>query len=326
VCHDLGRREPLPIVPGEARRGDGGAQAGARLGGLRGLLRGGVAARGARPGVVGGDGREVLVKEEGALRLIDDAADVVGRLPEWVGLLWLSAMPARLLLAFLWIRLIELGPEAVHYGDWVRRMAWLLLLAWLGSLWGRQVFVGACRHALQSERPAPRALLRVPTREMAGHLAAALAVEVLFWALLPTLVAPLFLLVPAGLAAAAAPAGGPGPLESLGALWRGIGPVGRLIRLVLLFAVLVPVAAINLHFFAGALIWLAGGVASFDVTGWRRVLDWGVPSYRVLLLIGALLLLEPVWLAALTVHVERVRARGTGDDLRRWFAELRAAG
>jgi hypothetical protein len=276
--------------------------------------------------VVGGDGREVLVKEEGALRLIDDAADVVGRLPEWVGLLWLTAMPSRLLLAFLWIRLIELGADAVHYGDWARRMAWLLLLAWLGSLWGRQVFVRACRHALQSERPAPRALLRVPPREMAGHLAAALAVELLFWALLATWIAPVFLIVASGLAAAAAPAGGPGPLDSLREVWRGVGPAGRLIRLLLLFAVLVPLAAINLHFFARALVWLAGGVASFDVSGWRHVLDWGLPAYRILLLIGALLLLEPVWLAALTAHVERVRARGTGDDLRRWFAELRAAG
>jgi hypothetical protein len=275
--------------------------------------------------VVGGDGREALVREEGALRLIDDAADVVGRLPEWVGLLWITAMPARLLLAFLWIRLIELGPDAVQYGDWARRMAWLLLVAWLGSLWGRQVFVRACRHALQSERPPSRALLRVPPREMAGHLAAALAIEVLFWALLATVVAPLFLVVAAGLAAAAAPAGGPGPLDSLRELWRGIGPIGRLIRLLILFAVLVPLAALNLHFFARGLVWLAGGVASFDVSGWRPVLEWGRPAYRVLLLVGAFLLLEPVWLAALTAHVERVRARGTGDDLRRWFAELRAA-
>jgi len=265
------------------------------------------------------------VKEEGALRLIDEAVDAVGRLPAWVGLLWLTALPARLLFAFLCVRLIELGSQAVHHGDWILRTSWLLLIAWLGSLWGRQVFVRACRHAFQSERPPPRALLRVPPREMAGHLAAALAIEAFFWGLFLTFVAPPFLLVAAGLAAAAAPEGGPGPLDSLREAWRGVGPIGRLIRLLLLFAIALPVAAINLHLFAHAAVWLASGVAALDLTGWSQLLATGNPAYAVLLFTGALLLLEPVWLAALTAHVERVRARRTGDDLRRWFAELRAA-
>jgi hypothetical protein len=263
------------------------------------------------------------VTEDGALGLIDDAADAVGRLPEWVGLLWLTALPARLLLAFFCIRLIQLGSDAVHSGDWARRIAWVLLVAWLASLWGRQVFVRACRHAFQSERPASRALLRVPAREMAGHLAAALAIEALFWALLLTFVAPPFLLLAAGLAAPAAPAGGPGPLDSLREVWRGVGPAFRLIRLLILFGIAVPIAALNLHFFAHGVLWLAGGIASLDVTGWDGVLALANPAYAVLLFTGACLLLEPVWLAALTAHVERVRARGTGDDLRRWFAELR---
>ena len=264
------------------------------------------------------------MKEEGALRLVDEAVDAVGRLPAWVGLLWFTALPARLLFAFLCIRLIELGSNAVHHGEWLLRTGWLGLVAWLGSLWGRQIFVRACRHAFQSDRPAPRALLRVPAREMAGHLASALAIEALFWGLLMTFVAPLFLIAAAGLAAAAAPEGGPGPLDSLRETWRGVGPIGRLIRLLLLFAVALPVAAINLHLFARAAVWLAGGIAALDVAGWDGVFTARNPAYAVLLGTGALLLLEPVWLAALTAHVERVRARRSGDDLRRWFEELRA--
>jgi hypothetical protein len=265
------------------------------------------------------------MKEEGALRLIDDAAEAVGRLPAWIGLLWFTALPARLLLSLLCIRLLELGADAVHSGDWVRRTAWWLLAAWLVSLWGRQVFVRACRHALQSERPAPPSLLRVPPREMAGHLAAALAVETAFWTLLLTFVVPAFMLVGAGLAAAAAPAGGPGPLDSLREIGRAVGPLSRLVRLLILFAVGLCFAALNLHLMAQGALWLASGIASLDLTGWDAVLSMANPAYVVLVVAGATLLVEPVWLAALTAHVERVRARGTGDDLRRWFAELRAA-
>lgn len=265
------------------------------------------------------------MKEDGALRLIDDAADAVGRLPAWVGLLWFTALPARLLLALLCIRILELGPEAVHYGDWIRRTAWLLLAAWLVSLWGRQVFVRACRHAFVSGREAPRALVRVPPREMAGHLAAALAVETAFWGLLLTFVVPLFMLVGAGLAAAASPAGGPAPVASLRELWRGVGPIWRLVRLLVLFALGLCFAALNLHLFAQGALWLASGLASLDLAGWDAVLTLANPPYAVLVVAGASLLLEPVWLAALTAHVERVRARSSGDDLRRWFAELRAA-
>lgn len=265
------------------------------------------------------------MKEDGALRLIDDAADAVGRLPAWVGLLWFTALPARLLLALLCIRMAELGADAVHYGDWIRRTAWLLLVAWLVSLWGRQLFVRACRHAFVSDRPAPRSLLRVPPREMAGHLVAALAVETVFWGLLVTFVVPVFMLLAAGLAAAAAPAGGPAPLASLRELWRGVGPLSRLVRLLLLFAIGLLFAAFNLHLFAQGALWLASGAASLDLTGWAAVLSLANPAYVVLVVAGASLLVEPLWLAALTAHVERVRARTSGEDLRRWFAELRAA-
>ena len=265
------------------------------------------------------------MSEDGALRLVDEAADAAGRLPGWVGLLWLTALPARLLLVLLCVRLLQLGESAAHHGVWLRRTAFLLLGAWLVSLWGRQVFVRACRHAFQSSRPAPAALLRVPLPEMAGHLAAALAVELLFWASLPTGIGPLLLLPAAALAAGAAPAGGPSPRQALRELWRAAESVSRLLRLLCLFALALPVAALNLHLLAHAVVWLLGGVAALDVSAWPAVLDPLNPTYAALLLTGALLLLEPVWLGAITAHVEKVRARSTGDDLRRWFSELRAA-
>jgi hypothetical protein len=262
---------------------------------------------------------------DGALALVDEAAEVTGRVPAWVGLLWLTALPARLLLAMLCIRLHALGESAVHHGAFLQRTALFLLAAWLLSLWGRQAFVRACRHALQSSRPAPASLLRIPARELAGHVAAALLIELLFWALLLTLVAPIFLLIAAAQAAAAAPAGGPSPRRALAEVFRATSPISRLVRLFFLFLLALPVAALNLHLLAHGAVWLAGGIAALDVAAWPLVLDARNPAYLVLLLTGALLLLEPLWLAAITAHVEKVRARSTGDDLRRWFSELRAA-
>ena len=96
-------------------------------------------------------------------------------------------------------------------------------------------------------------------------------------------------------------------------------------RLSLLFALGLFFAALNLHLFTRGALWLASGIASLDLTGWGAVLSLANPPYAVLVLAGASILVEPLWLAALTAHVERVRARSTGDDLRRWFAELRAA-
>jgi hypothetical protein len=61
-----------------------------------------------------------------------------------------------------------------------------------------------------------------------------------------------------------------------------------------------------------------------DPQGAARALALGNPRYVGLLLAGVSLCLEPVWLGALTAHVEALRARTSGEDLRAWLEELRA--
>jgi len=263
-------------------------------------------------------------RTEGALRLVDDAAEVVGRLGPWTALLWITALPSRLLFAYLASQLILLGSGATTRADWLRRLAYGTLIAWLPSLYGRYAFVRACRHALQSERPPPRALLRPVAAEIAGYLVAALAIETLFWMLFLTVAIPIALAVAAGLAAAASPPAGPGLLEPLRELGRSIGPSLRLVRLLLLFAFAVLFAAVNVHLLVQAASWLASGVAGLDTARWNAVLALHNPLYDLLVLCAVAMLLEPFWLAALTDHVELTRARSSGDDLRRWFAELRS--
>ena len=324
--HDLGRREPLPPVPREEKRRTQVQQIGRRLAPLGCQLRAPLSRGGAGPRLVHRVARETAVtpRSGGALSLVDDATDAVSRMGPWVGLLWITALPARLLLALLCVRLIELGSESPGYGHYLSRLSYAALGAWLVSLWGRQAFVRACRHALESERPLAGSVWRVPLRELAGHLSAALVIELLFWMLLLTFVAPVALFLAAGLAAVASPRAGPGIWKPLRAIAESSGSLFLLLRLLFVFALALLVAAINLHFLFGAGLWLAGGVAGVDRSTWGAVLSVHNPLYVVLILTGAGLLLEPFWLAALTAHVERVRARESGDDLRLWFAELRA--
>ncbi len=264
------------------------------------------------------------MNRSGALALVDRATEVVGRLGPWVGVLWITALPTRFLLVLLYVELVELGAKASRYGLHLRHLAYGILATWLLSLWGRQVFVRACRHALESERPPPRTIARVPLGELAAHVSAALVIEFAFWALLLTLVAPVALLVGAGLAAAAAPRAGPGLWKPLRAIAESSGSLSTLTRLLAIFAVALPFAALNLHGLLRMGLWLAGGLAGVESSRWDAVLSLANPLYRALVAAGAGLLLEPFWLAALTAHVERARATSSGDDLRRWFAELRA--
>ena len=46
---------------------------------------------------------------------------------------------------------------------------------------------------------------------------------------------------------------------------------------------------------------------------------------RYIVTAGAIMLVEPFWIAAYVVFVRKAGAQESGDDLRAWFAELRRA-
>jgi hypothetical protein len=125
----------------------------------------------------------------------------------------------------------------------------------------------------------------------------------------------------AALAVSAAPGHGTGVIAPL----RALGEVARPMAILVLgagFTVALPLAFANLHLAAQAGLWLAGGVAGFDLTRWHALLDLGQPLYDLQLAAGATLLLEPFWIAAMTVAALQTRARRSGEDLRQWFGEL----
>lgn len=239
-----------------------------------------------------------------------------------MGPLWLACLPGRLAFVVFAARVVQLGPEARYHGNELSRLAYLAVAAWLPSVWGRLVFVGAVRHALVSAQPPPRSLLLLPWRELLAGAGAAIVLEAAFWTLLPTVVVPILLVVVAGLAAAAAPKA---PRGSAREILAGAGSLAVLLRLSLIFLAAAMLVLVNLHLFAQAALWASAGFGRVDAIAWGRALSLANPLYDLLLMTAAALLVEPFWLAALTAHVERTRAGSSGEDLLRWFEELRRA-
>jgi hypothetical protein len=265
-----------------------------------------------------------MTSRGGALDLIDDATDAVPRLGTWVGFLWITALPPRLLLVMFLLRAHSLGGDAREYGTFLRQIAYAALAAWIVSLYGRLVFVRACQESLQSERTPDARVLRVPLSQFASYITVAVWIEALFWLFFVTLGAPIVLLLPAGLAPAAIEPGGT-PLDAAKATLRAMGRPFRLVRLGSIFAIAAALAFLNLHVLASAALWVAGGFPGAHLERFAPMMHLGQPLYRLLLLAAVSLLVEPFWLAALAAHVGSLRAVNSGEDLRRWFEELRQA-
>lgn len=258
--------------------------------------------------------------------IVDDAGELATAVAlPWMGLLWLTALPLRLLQAHFAARLFELGADARQYGDHLRELALGVAVAFLVSLWGRAVFVRACALRLRGLADPGRAPLRLPAPGFLSYVYAALLTEVAFYLTCFTgVMVPFFALV-AGLAAATFP-------QSEGAgLFRPFARIARqgsqalpLMGLLVVFAAAFALAAVNLFFVFQLGLWLAGGVAGADTTRWTGLLAASNPRFRFVVLAGAAVVVEPYWLAALVVYVHKLESRTTGEDLRLWFERLRS--
>lgn len=257
--------------------------------------------------------------------VLDDAFELTVRLASpWMGVLWLTALPLRLLQIHFAVRVFDLGGEAGQYGAHLLDLATLTGLAFLLSLWGRAVFVRAAGLSLRSlESPGWEALRIAPAAGL-SYVYAALVFEVLFFALGWTLLGLPLLVLLAGMAAATSPLNErPGLLQPLRETARHSTPFVVLLGLLFVFGVALLIAAVNLYFVFRLGLWLAGGVPGLDLAPWRGLLALSSSRFRWVLLLGAILAVEPYWLTALVVHVHKVRSRESGEDLRLWFARLR---
>ena len=245
----------------------------------------------------------------GAVDLLDEGLERVTRAWGAVGAFWILALPARVALVDL--LLLATGPDR-RWAPLLER-SYLVLALGLLTVYGRV----ALGRALSARPPVPPdrwRILAVPPGAFARAVTATLAVLLVAMLLGFTVLAPLALLPLLGLVAVAP---GERPVTLLSGPWRLIG-----LHLLLLPGLLV--VAVNLH---GVISLVAASLSSVlpgDPQRLARALVLQNPRYLALLLGGVSLCIEPVWLGALTAHVEAARARTDGEDLRVWLEELRA--
>ena len=260
--------------------------------------------------------------------VLDEAAELVRALPGWAGLLALASFPLRFAEAHFVNRLAQLGAEATEYMNHLTAISWVITFALLPALWGRAVFARACSLALSGGglgRMPTRQVLRLSPAGFLSYVWVALVCEALFFAVGWTVIALPLLALLIGLAAATSSLQErPGLLASLLVVLRHARPLGTLLGLAIVFVIALPVAFLNLSVLFWFLLWLAGGTTGLDLSWWQVALTWNNRQFVLLVLAGALSLVEPFWIAALVATVRRARAQQSGEDLRAWFAALRA--
>ncbi len=262
--------------------------------------------------------------------MLDEAAGLVRALPGWAGLLALTSFPLRFAEAHFVNRLAQLGDEAPGYLNHLTAVSWIVTLALLPALWGRAVFARACALALSGGAPGlgripVRQVLRLSPASFLSYVWVALVAEALFFAVGWTFLALPVLALLTGLAAATSTLQDrPGPLAPLLVVLRHFRPLVTLWGLSTVFLVALPLAFLNLSVLFWFLLWLAEGAAGLDLSWWQVALSWNNQQFTLLALAGAVSLVEPFWLAALVATVWRARAQQSGEDLRAWFAAVRA--
>jgi len=253
--------------------------------------------------------------------VLDEAADAVRiTAAPWAGVLILTAIPYRFAQAVFVDRLIEFGGDSVHYASYLGSLASMTMIAFVVSRWGRLVFARAIAGG------GAGAPLRVKQAVFANYVYISAIAELSTLMTMITFVAPALGTMLSGLAIATAELN---DHPSIAAPFRRIARYGRNAKIVaalmLVFICALVVAAINVGAAFGIGLWLAGAVGGWDVQRWSILISPDNRRFVLMMIAGAVIALEPFWIAA---HVTLVRKAGTaesGDDLRAWFEELRHA-
>jgi hypothetical protein len=256
--------------------------------------------------------------------VLDESAAVVrATVSPWAALLLATSIPYRFMQIVFADRLIELGSKASQYGDVLRTTADITCAAFLLSLCGRAIYARACRLASESGAAPGREALRVPLTALAGYVFVASIAEAVTYLFFLTGLGIAFGAVLSGLAIGTmelnTEPGIRGPLRRL-ARYRGGSRI--VFALALVFFCAFVVALLNVATLVSAIFSLASTVGGWDAARWHVLLSIHNRRYILTIIAGALLVIEPFWIAANVLLVRKAGAAETGDDLRVWFEEL----
>jgi hypothetical protein len=256
--------------------------------------------------------------------VLDESAAVVrATASPWVALLLVTSLPYRFMQIVFVDRLMELGSTATQYGDVLRTTADVTCVAFLLSLWGRAVYARACRLASESSAAPGREALRVPPTAFAGYVFIASIAEAVTYLLFITGLGIAVGAILSGLAVGTmelnTEPGVRGPLRRIS---RYGGQSRIIVALTLIFFVALIVALLNVATLFSALLALASTIGGWDASRWHVLLSFANRRFVLMIIAGALLVIEPFWIAANVLLVRKAGAAETGDDLRVWFEEL----
>ena len=263
--------------------------------------------------------------------VLDEAADAVRiTAAPWGGLLIITTLPYRFAQAVFADRLLDLGGDAVHYGNYLGSLASMTMVAFVISRYGRLVFARAIRRQLDAGTSqwsaGAESPLRISPASFVNYVYTSAIAELISVATLITCIAPLLCTMLSGLAIGTAEQN---DQPSLVAPFRRIGRYGRDLKIVaamvLVFGCAFFVAALNILAAFAIGMWLASSIGGWDLHRWTILMSFQNHRFVVMLIAGAVLALEPFWIAAHVTLVRKAGAAESGDDLRAWFEELRNA-
>jgi hypothetical protein len=268
-----------------------------------------------------------------AVGILDDTHGAVRRTAApWLGVLWLGLLPYRLLQAHFLRELAHLGGRAGEYGGYLEGIAWALFASLVPAVYARCVYVRACLLELQSGASVGLEALRVPLTQFLTSLYLTLLTQVLLGLTVWLLVTVPLLALAGGLACVvAARADRPGLFRPVGETLRLMGGVRALAGLVFAFTLALGAVYVNVYMAFRLGLWAMDALGGDGLARWdlllRPIHPWvGIfPAEPLTILIcaaGTLLIVEPFWLASLSVYVHRADQRQTGEDLRLRFRRL----
>jgi len=259
--------------------------------------------------------------------VLDEAADAVRiAAAPWVAVLILTSIPYRFAQALFVDRLLELGSNASRYGNYLTSIATMTMLAFVVSRWGRLVFARAVRLASESGASPKREAVRIPFATFLNYLYVSAFAEVANLMTLIICITPALFTMFSGLAIGSAEMN---DHPSFAAPFRRIARYGRNLRIVaalmFIFICAIVVAMLNVAAAFGFGFWLAGSIGGWDAHRWGLLISPENRRFMLVVIAGAVIALEPFWIAAHVTLVRKAGAEETGDDLRAWFEELRNA-
>ncbi len=256
--------------------------------------------------------------------VLDETTDVVAAAAPWASVVILTSLPFCFLAVVFTERVLELGEEAKHYGNALTSLAALTIAAFIVSLWGRAVWARACRLTRSRGATPGTEVFRLPPVAFVSYLYTGA-----FAALLSLVGNLTIVAIPATIAFSGLAIGTmelnerPSIVQPLKLIARHSKNTRIILALIFVFLVGLVIAAVNLYATFAAALWLGHAFSGFDLSRWDTLLGFRNPHFRWLLLAGAVVAVEPFWVAANVVLVSDADIVESGEDLLRWLEEVR---